>query len=191
MKVGLFFGSFNPIHIGHLVIAEAILHEAELSQVWFIVSPQNPFKSPKSLAYEQDRLHMVRLAIEDNLDMRALDIEFHMPRPSYTIDTLTYLHEKYPSYDFRVVMGEDNLNHLHKWKNYEQLLEENGFIVYPRPHAEDSPLKEYPNVQFVEAPLLDISATYIRKAIKKERSIRYLLPDLVANYISGKGLYTD
>jgi nicotinate-nucleotide adenylyltransferase len=190
MKVGLFFGSFNPIHIGHLVIAESVLHEADLDQVWFVVSPQNPFKKPGSLAPEQDRLHMVRLAIEDNYDMRAIDIEFRMPRPSYTVDTLTYLNEQYPSYEFKVIMGEDNLNHLHKWKNYEELLINNGFIVYPRPGQEaTSDLKEHAHVQWVDAPLLDISATFIRKAIKKERSIRYLLPDLVCNYIQYKKLY--
>ncbi|PWJ36064.1 nicotinate (nicotinamide) nucleotide adenylyltransferase [Sediminitomix flava] len=189
MKVGLFFGSFNPIHVGHLIIANRMAESQEVDQVWFVVSPQNPFKKKKSLAHEFDRLDMVRLAISDNPLFNVSDIEFRMPRPSFTVDTLTYLSEKYPSYDFKLIVGEDNLEHFPKWKNYETVLDEYGLLVYPRPNSNASDLVKHPNVKFIEAPLVDISATYIRKSIAEGLSLRYMVHEEVINYIESKKLY--
>ena len=189
MNVGLLFGSFNPIHSGHLIIANIIKESSVLDQVWFVVSPQNPLKKSGTLLHEFDRLDMVRAAIFDNYDFQACDIEFHMPRPSYTIDTLAYLRERHPTYQFRVIIGEDNLTHFHKWKNHDIILNNYGLIVYPRPNVADSPLMEHRNVQVIEAPLLDISATFIREYVKKGHSLRYLVPDPVEKIISSKKFY--
>jgi len=191
MEIGLFFGSFNPIHNGHLIIAQSVLEFAHLNEVWFVVSPQNPFKKNKNLLHEFDRLDMVRLAIEDNDGFRATDIEFHMPRPSYTIDTLVYLREKNPQKKFKLIIGGDNLAIFPKWKNNQMILEEFGLIVYPRPGsvAEDD-LLDHPNVNTIESPLLHISATYIRKCIREEKSIRYLVPPRVEEYIKSKKLFS-
>ncbi|MCS6968550.1 MAG: nicotinate (nicotinamide) nucleotide adenylyltransferase [Cytophagales bacterium] len=189
MKIGLFFGSFNPIHIGHLIIANTIAESSDFSQVWFVVSPHNPFKQTSSLLHEQDRMEMVRIAIADNYKLNATDVEFRLPRPNYTIDTLTHLSEKYPQHEFRVIIGQDNLSNFIRWKNYRKILEYYGLIVYPRYGATYSPLMEHPHVSVVDAPLIDISATFIRECIKKGRSIRYLVPDEVMHYIMGKKLY--
>lgn len=189
MKIGLFFGSFNPIHIGHLIIANTVAESSDFSQVWFVVSPHNPFKQSSTLLHEHDRMEMVRIAIADNYKLNATDIEFRLPRPSYTIDTLTYLSEKYPSHEFRVIIGQDNLDNFTKWKNYRKILEYYGLIVYPRYGASFSPLMEHPNVTIVEAPMIDISATFIRDCIKKGRSIQYLVHQDVMHYIKGKKLY--
>lgn len=187
MKIGLFFGSFNPIHVGHLIIAEAILNKTDVDEVWFIVSPQNPFKKQKTLLHEHDRLKMVELAIADHFFFKASDVEFRMPKPSYTIDTLTYLSDKYPQHEFRLIVGGDNLTHFHKWKNHEQILEHYGLYVYPRP-GETKEWK-HPNIHLVEAPLMDISATYIRDAIKNGLSVKYLLPEPVEEYIMDRKLF--
>lgn len=189
MKVGLFFGSFNPIHQGHLILAEAVLTKTEIQELWFIISPQNPFKQKKNLLSEYDRLKLVELAVEDNDKVRASNIEFFLPKPSYTIDTLTHLADKYRKHEFSLVMGQDNLQHLHKWKNYEAILKYYPIYVYPRVTAEPGPLDEHPGVTLFEAPLLNISATYIRKEIKAGNSIRYLVPNEVREYIETKGLY--
>jgi nicotinate-nucleotide adenylyltransferase len=191
VKVGLFFGSFNPIHIGHLIIANSMLENADLDQVWFVVSPQNPFKSSNSLLHEFDRMDMVEAAIEGNPEFRATDIEFHMPRPSYTVDTLTYISEKYPTYEFTLIIGEDNLKSFPKWKNSEQILDYFSLYVYPRPNAEKSELLDHPNVKKVEAPMMDISATYIRSAVKDQKSIKYLVPDKVIELIDSRGYYEN
>lgn len=188
MKVGLFFGSFNPIHMGHMVVAQVIRELTDLQEIWFIVSPQNPFKKNKNLLHEFDRLDMVRAAISDDYHFKASDIEFNMPRPSYTVDTLTYLSDKYPSHEFKLIIGEDNLNSFHKWKNYESILENYGLIVYPRPNSTE-PDREYPNTQIVEAPQIDISATLIRRMIKEGLSPKYLIPDPVINLINTKKFY--
>jgi nicotinate-nucleotide adenylyltransferase len=187
LKIGLFFGSFNPIHIGHLIIANVMQDQTDLDEVWFVVSPQNPFKKQKSLLHEFDRLKMVELAIADHFYFRASDVEFHMPRPSYTIDTLTYLSEKHPQHEFKVMIGGDNLTHFHKWKNYEQILLHYGLYIYPRPGQQKE--FDHPNVRFVEAPLMDISATFIRETIKNGHSVKYLLPRNVEEYILGKKLF--
>lgn len=187
MNVGLFFGSFNPIHIGHLIIGDIIRDKTDLDEVWFIVSPQNPMKSSKSLLHEFDRLRMVELAIADNYQFKVLDVEFHMPRPSYTIDTLTYLSDKYPQHEFKMLIGGDNLNHFHKWKNSEQILEFYSIYVYPRPGK--NKLLEHPSIRFIDSPLIDISATFIRDTVKAGGSIRYLVHPDVSDYIRDKKLY--
>jgi nicotinate-nucleotide adenylyltransferase len=181
MKIGLFFGSFNPIHIGHQIIANVMVDQTDLDEVWFVVSPQNPFKSPRSLIHEQDRFKMVELAIDDHYRFKASDVEFHMPRPSYTIDTLTYLSEKYPAHEFKLIIGGDNLNHFHKWKNSDQILEQYGLYVYPRPGK--NKVIDHPNVRYVDAPMIDVSATFIRKSLKEGFSVKYLLHPKVEEYI--------
>ncbi|MEN7550373.1 nicotinate (nicotinamide) nucleotide adenylyltransferase [Rapidithrix thailandica] len=191
MKIGLFFGSFNPIHIGHLIIANTMAEAADIDQVWFVVSPQNPFKKRSNLAHEFDRLDMVRLAIDDNPKFRATDIEFRMPRPSYTIDTLAYLSDKYPQHEFRLIIGEDNLVSFHKWKNYRQLMEQYGLLVYPRPNTSPIDYSKLQNYTVIEAPLIDISATFIRDALRNNHSIKYLVHEAVETYIHGKKLYQD
>ena len=189
MDVGLFFGSFNPIHTGHLIIAQTVLDAAHLKEVWFIVSPQNPFKKAGNLAHEFDRLRMVELAIEDNWQFRASDIEFHMPRPSYTADTLAWLSDRHPEHKFRVIMGADNLRNFSNWKNHEVILEQYGLVVYPRPGYDLSVIQEHPKVQRMEAPLMDISATHIRNLVTQDIRPRYLLAEPVIDYIFAKGLY--
>jgi len=187
LKVGLFFGSFNPIHVGHLIIADTMQDQTDLDEVWFIVSPQNPLKSSKSLLHEFDRLKMVELATADHYKFKVKDVEFHMPRPSYTIDTLTYLSEQYPSHEFSLILGGDNLNHFHKWKNSEELLNQYKIYVYPRPGKNKD--LNHKNIHFVEAPLLDISATFIRKTISKGGSVKYLLHPHVLDYICDKKFF--
>lgn len=190
MRVGLFFGSFNPIHTGHLVIADVMAHHTDLDQVWFVVSPQNPFKSSKSLLHEFDRLRMVELATADHYKFRATDVEFHLPKPSYTIDTMTCLSEKHPGHEFILIIGADNLMHFHKWKNHQVILNHYGLYVYPRPHVAAEKIKvRHKNIRYVAAPMLDISATFIRKSIKNNRSVRYLLPQSVVEYIASKHFY--
>jgi nicotinate-nucleotide adenylyltransferase len=189
MRIGLFFGSFNPIHIGHLIIANIMAENSDLQAVWFVVSPQNPFKKSKTLLHEFDRLDMVEMAITDNPKLKAIDIEFHLPRPSYTIDTLTVIQEKYPQHIFSLIIGEDNLGQFSKWKNYQQILEYFGLYIYPRPGAIKSELLKHPNVKVIEAPLLDISATFIRDRIRENKSVKYLVPDQVEQYILRKKFY--
>ena len=189
MKIGLFFGSFNPIHMGHLIIANLMAESGDLKKVWFVVSPQNPFKPSKGLLHEHDRYDMVRAAIHDNYKLEVSDIEFHLPKPSYTIHTLVHLKEKHPDKEFKIIIGEDNLESFTKWKNYEVILRDYGLYVYPRPKAQPSELKQHPNVTMVEAPMLDISATFIRDTIRKGRSVRYLVPDPVEEIIRTKGFY--
>jgi nicotinate-nucleotide adenylyltransferase len=190
LKIGLFFGSFNPIHIGHLIIANTIYEYSDLNEIWFIVSPQNPHKrDSKSLIHEFDRLDMVELAIEDQPNFKAMDIEFRMPKPNYTIDTLTYLQEKYPDHQFSLIIGEDNLNSFTSWKNYQIILDHYGLIVYPRPNSKLSEVKNHPNVKLIEAPRMDISASFIRKCIRDNKSVRYLVPEKVLQFIRDRKLY--
>jgi len=189
MKIGLFFGSFNPIHMGHMIIANVMVTTTDMEQVWFVVSPQNPFKKRDSLLHEFDRIDMVNAAIHDNYQLKASDIEFNMPKPSYTVDTLVYLSEKYPEHEFRLIIGEDNLKSFPKWKNHDIILERYGLYVYPRPNAKPSVLVNHPNVKVVEAPMIDISATFIRKCVKENKSIKYLVPDSVEERILSKKFY--
>jgi nicotinate-nucleotide adenylyltransferase len=188
-KIGLFFGSFNPIHIGHMIIANIMAENTDLNKVWFVVSPQNPFKLSKGLLHEFDRYDMVKAAIADHYKLEVSDVEFNLPKPSYTIHTLAYLNEKFPGKEFKVIIGEDNLENFAKWKNHEQILDQFGLYVYPRPHVTNSELKRHPNVKMIEAPLLDISATYIRNCIKNNKSIRYLVPEPVEQMIRLKHFY--
>lgn len=189
MKTGLFFGSFNPIHTGHLIIAGQILNWTDVDDIWFVVSPQNPFKEKASLLDEKHRLYMANLALEDNYRMRGSNIEFHLPRPSYTIDTLTHLQEEYPDREFCLIMGSDNLAGIHKWKNSEVLLRDFTLLVYRRPGIEEVEIPVTSTIQFVDAPLLHISSTYIRDCIAKGKDIRYLVPDKVCQYIDEMHFY--
>jgi nicotinate-nucleotide adenylyltransferase len=191
MKVGLFFGSFNPIHTGHLIIANYFLEWGGLDQVWLIVSPQNPLKHRSGLLDEKHRLYMANLAVEDNYRLRASNVEFHLPKPSYTIDTLTYLGEKYPDYEFRLLMGSDNLESITKWKNYEILLRDYPIMVYNRPDF--TAVKDFPGarIQYFDAPLLNISATFIREAIRSGKDVRYLLPDKIYDYVKSMHFYEE
>lgn len=189
MKIGLFFGSFNPVHIGHLIIANYMATQTPLEQVWFVVSPQNPLKAKNSLARDYDRLHLVRLAIGDNPLLKASNIEFDLPKPSYTIDTLVYLKEKHPTYEFVLIMGGDNLGSFHKWKNYEIILRDYEIYVYKRPSYDLGDLQDHPKISIFEAPLMQISASYIRKCIKDGHSVQYLVPEEVFTYLGSSSLY--
>ncbi|HEY8388494.1 MAG TPA: nicotinate (nicotinamide) nucleotide adenylyltransferase [Parasegetibacter sp.] len=180
MKVGLYFGSFNPIHIGHLIIASFMENSTDLDQVWFVVSPQNPLKPSAVLLNEYHRLHLVRAAVEDNDRLKVSDIEFHLPKPSYTIDTLAYLHERHPQHEFSIILGSDGYQNLCRWKNGDLLAERYKMYVYRRKGFDVSPT---PNATIVDAPLLDISSTLIRQWIKEGKSIRYLVPDAVRREI--------
>jgi len=191
MKIGLFFGSFNPIHHGHLMVASFIANHTDLQQVWLVVSPQNPHKTQSSLLNEYDRLHLAQLAIEDDDQIKVSDIEFKLPKPSYTIDTLTYLEEKYPQHQFYVIMGSDSFQNLPKWKNFEALVKNYQFIVYRRPGFEITE-KYGADVTYLEAPMLELSATLIRNNCKDGITIRYLVPEDVRleiernNYFKGE-----
>jgi len=189
MKTGLFFGSFNPIHIGHLAIANYIVEFTDLDDIWFIVSPQNPLKAKETLLDDNNRLYMVRLAIEDDPRFRASDIEFELSRPSYTIDTMAFLSEKYPERDFTLIMGEDNLCTLHKWKNPEELVKRYPIITYPRVQSgtiNDPTLKKIlqsARVTMAKAPLMEISGSFIRRSIKEGKDVSWFLPAPVWKYI--------
>ena len=192
MRIGLYFGSFNPIHLGHLIIANTVLEAAKLKKVWFVLSPQNPLKEKKSLLPEYDRLHLLNLAIEDNAQFQPSTIEFDLPQPSYTIDTLTYLKEKYPSHEFVLIMGGDQIASLHKWKNYQKLLADNEIIIYKR-NDEDQLPKEWNSlakrITLLDVPLFPISSTLIRQKVKAKKSIHYLVPEKVEQYILSSGYY--
>lgn len=188
-KVGLFFGSFNPIHIGHLIIANYMANYTDLNEVWFVVSPQNPFKEKKNLGNMYDRLEMVNLAVEGTEKLRACDIEFSLPQPSYTIDTLIHLAEKYPTKEFSLIMGEDNLANFHKWKNADILLRDYRIIVYPRPEYDGGVLKDHPSVVVTETPIMELSSTFVRQAVKAGKSIQFYVPDKVIDFIEKAGLY--
>ena len=189
MQIGLYFGSFNPIHNGHLIIANYLVQHTNLEQVWFVISPQNPLKNPGSLLNEYHRLFLVQVSIEDEPALKASDIEFRLPRPSYTIDTLTYLDEKFPLHDFAVIMGSDSFQNLSSWKNYKQILDRYPLFVYERPRYKAENIYEGSRVTLVKAPLLEISSTYIRKAIAEGKSVRYLVPDKVKQEIEQNGYY--
>lgn len=189
MKVGLFFGSFNPIHVGHMVLANYFLEYSDLKKIWFVVSPQNPLKEKKTLLPEHHRLQLVKLAIGDNVSMKASDIEFKLTQPSYTINTLTYLKEKYSKNEFVLIMGADNLENFHKWKNYEQILKQYEVYVYPRKETIEKDFFKHPKVKLYDAPLMEISSTFIRKSIKEKKDVRYYLPANVWEYIKEMHFY--
>ena len=189
VKTGLFFGSFNPIHNGHLMIAAYMTEFTDLDQVWFVVSPQNPLKEKNTLLADHHRLAMVNLAIEDDLRFKSCNIEFKLPKPSFTIDTMAYLTEKYPSKEFVLIAGSDILPTLHKWKNYKELIKQYTFLIYPRPGSCESELSANPSFHLVNAPRIMISSSFIREGIKQGKDMRYFLPDKVWDYIGEMHFY--
>jgi nicotinate-nucleotide adenylyltransferase len=203
MKIGLYFGTFNPIHVGHLVIANYMAEFTDLDQVWLVVSPHNPLKEKSTLLADHHRLALVQVAIEDNDNLRASDIEFKLPKPSYTVTTLTHLKERYPQHEFALIMGEDNLRTLHKWYNHEYLLKNHRIYVYPRvltiqEEAEvqeigmqtKNAFSEHENVIICDdAPVMKVSASFIRNAIRDKKDVRYLLTDPVQKYIDEMNFY--
>ena len=188
MNIGLYFGSFNPIHIGHLIIANHVLNETPINKIWFIVSPQNPFKESKTLLNEFDRLHLVRLATQDDNRIKCSDIEFNLPKPSYTSNTLTFLSEKYPEHQFSVIMGSDSYQNLDKWKNYETIINNYPVYVYKREGHEIKNTFDKEAV-ILSAPIIQISASQIREYIRSAKSIRYLVPEIVREEIESRKFY--
>lgn len=194
-KIGLYFGSFNPIHIGHIAIAGYLTEFSDLNQVWFVVSPHNPLKKKETLLPDRQRLHMTRLGIGDNDKLKASDIEFKLPIPSYTIDTLAYLKEKHPDKEFSLVMGQDNVYTLHKWKNIYELVHNYTIYVYPRPYSVKpaSPvlnrILSEADLREIEAPLMEISSTFIRAGIKAGKNMSYYLPEATWKYIREMHFY--
>lgn len=188
MKIGLYFGSFNPVHVAHLIIANHILNETDIEKIWFIVSPQNPFKTENALLNEYHRLHLIRLATEDDTRIKVSDIEFNLPRPSYTTSTLAYLAEKHPEHEFCIIMGSDSFQNLHKWKNAEVIIKNYEVYVYLRPgFAIENTIGA--RLEVLDAPLLQLSATHIRKYIREGKSVRYMVPDKVLEEIEKGGYY--
>ena len=188
-KIGLFFGSFNPIHNGHLMLANYLAEYGGLDEIWFVVSPQNPFKDKKSLLADRHRLYMVEMAIKDDERFQVCDIEFYMPQPSYTIDTLTRLQERHPNTDFYLICGMDNIESFKKWKNYEAILQYHHMMVYPRKGYSSNELVEHPSVTVVEAPEIEVSSTFIRNAIGEGKDVRYFVPKEVYKYIVDMHFY--
>lgn len=188
-KIGLFFGSFNPIHNGHLMLANYLAEYGGLDEIWFVVSPQNPFKDKKSLLADRHRLYMVEMAIKGDERFQVCDIEFYMPLPSYTIDTLTRLQERHPNTDFYLICGMDNIESFKKWKNYEMILQYHHLMVYPRKGYSSNELVEHPSVTVVEAPEIEVSSTFIRNAIGEGKDVRYFVPKEVYKYIIDMHFY--
>ena len=188
-RTALFFGSFNPVHVGHLVIANCMLQQEDIDEVWLVVSPQNPLKERSTLLADHHRLQMVRRAVDDNYLLRACDIEMHLPLPSYTVVTLAALGEKYPDREFSLIMGSDNLQTLPRWRNYEYILEHYKIHVYPRPGSDQAPLRNHPNVIMADVPMMDISSSYIRAQIQAGKDVRYLLTEPVYRYLTEMHFY--
>lgn len=189
MKTGLFFGSFNPIHIGHMAIANYFVEFTDIEQLWFVVSPHNPLKDKKTLLDDYARLELVNLAIEKDTRFRAIDIEFKLPQPSYTIDTLSYLKEKYPGREFILIMGSDGLQTFQKWKNFDTIINNYSRYIYPRYLDENIYLSQHRNIKIVNAPKIDVSSTFIREAIANNHDVRHFLPERVFEAIDKAGYY--
>ena len=192
-KTGLFFGSFNPVHSGHLIIAEYFSEFTDLKELWFVLTPQNPLKKKKTLLDDSFRAEMLEMVIAGNPDFRYCDAEIRLPKPSYTIHTLTYLTEKHPGKEFVLIMGSDNLTTFDKWKNFNIILENYSIYVYPRPEYPVNKIPEnfrnHPHVKIVEAPVIEISSSFIREAVKKGKKLKYFLPEAVYKFIIDKGFY--
>lgn len=189
MKIGLFFGSFNPVHIGHMAIAGYITEFTDLQQVWLVVSPHNPLKPAGSLLQDYHRYHLVELAIGDYRRLKASKVEFDLPRPSYTVVTLAYLSEKHPEHEFALIMGSDNLESLRKWKNFELILERHDIYVYPRPGHDGGEFRSHPRVRWTAAPQMEVSSSFIRKSLREGKDIRFLLPESVWSYVDEMNFY--
>ena len=191
MKIGLYFGTFNPIHIGHLIIANHVAEYSGLDQIWMVVTPHNPLKNKDTLLDDYQRLQLVFLATEEYPKIKPSDIEFKLTQPNYTVNTLAHLQEKYPQHSFSLIMGEDNLKSLHKWKNYEIILQNHEIYVYPRISSDEDNLtfKNHPKIHFIDAPIVEISSTFIRVNIKNKMNVRPLLPAKVWEYIDHNNLY--
>lgn len=183
MRIGLFFGSFSPIHQGHLIIGQFILNQTELDEIWFVVSPQNPLKSSKDLYEDHDRLKMVELAVADNPNFKACDIEFKMSKPSYTSYTMRELRTQYPKYEFTIIMGSDNLQHFDKWKDHEELLMKYEMIAYYRDGFPGGDFAKNQKVRLMKGPLLNINSTFIRGICRMGKSVRYMVPDSIIDYL--------
>lgn len=188
-KIGLYFGTFNPIHIGHCVIAQYMLEYTDLEEVWFVVTPHNPHKNKQSLLNDHQRLHMVNLAVGDHYKLRVSDIEFALSQPSYTAHTLAHLTEKYPDLSFHLIMGADNLESFPRWKNYQHILENHELYVYPRIESKGGELRDHPRVHLTEAPIMQIASTEIRQAIKEGKDVSFMVPSAVWAYIDRELFY--
>lgn len=190
-KIGLYFGTFNPIHVGHMIIANHLAEHSNLDQIWMMVTPHNPLKEKSTLLNDFQRLHLVHLATEDFLKIKPSDFEFRLPQPNYTVNTLAHLQDKYPKNEFSLIMGEDNLKNLHKWKNYEAILENHEIYVYPRISSdiENLQFKNNPKIHKINAPIVEISSTFIRESIKNGKNVQPLLPSKVWEYIDKSGFY--
>jgi nicotinate-nucleotide adenylyltransferase len=191
MKIGLYFGTFNPIHVGHLTIANHLAEHSNLDKIWFVVTPHSPFKKKSSLLDNRQRFEMVYRATEDYMKLEPSDIEFDLPQPNYTINTLTYLQEKYPKHEFSLIMGEDNLKSFHKWKNYELILEHHDIYVYPRISEGklETQFDNHHKIHKVNAPIMELSSTFIRKSIKDGKNVRPMLPEHVWEYLDEMNFY--
>lgn len=191
MKIGLFFGTFNPIHIGHMILANHLAEYSNLDEVWLVITPLSPFKQKKAMLANHHRLALANIAVEGFDKLKTSDIEFKLPQPNYTINTLAYIEEKYPKYKFSLIMGEDNLKSFHKWKNYQTILENYTLYVYPRISKQTvNPLiKNHKNIINIKAPIIEISSTFIRQAIKDKKEVRTLLPPKVWKYIEEMNFY--
>lgn len=191
MKIGLYFGTFNPIHIGHLVIANHLAEYSDLNQIWFVVTPQSPFKVKQSMLDNYQRLEMVYRATKEYDKLKPSDIEFNLPQPNYTVNTLAYLQEKYPTYEFSLIMGEDNLKGFHKWKNYEWILLNHKIYVYPRlsEGVVETKFEDHPQIHKVDAPIMELSSTFIRNAIKSGKNVQPMLPEHVWEYLDEMNFY--
>ena len=193
MKIGLYFGTFNPIHIGHLIIANHMAEHSDLDQIWMVVTPHNPHKQKNTLLDDYQRLHLVNLATEEYPKIKHSDIEFKLPQPNYTVNTLAHLKDKFPQHEFCLIMGEDNLYSLHKWKNYEYILDNHAIYVYPRisetTDTETNSIANHPKINKIDAPIVEISSTFIRNGIKNKQNIRPLLPEKVWQYVDENNFY--
>lgn len=191
MKIGLYFGTFNPIHVGHMIIANHMAEHSDLEQIWMVVTPHNPLKQKSTLLDDAKRFQLVQIATEDFPKIKASDIEFKLPQPNYTVNTLAHLYDKFPQHEFSLIMGEDNLKSLHKWKNYEVILQNHDVYIYPRisSEAENLQFKDHPKIHLIDAPIVEISSTFIRDSIKNQKNIRPLLSEKVWEYIDHNNFY--